>query len=450
MKVLLVCPKFYDNNIPLGFPEDMVKDISVHTPLALYILAALTPEDIDVGIVNENMKEIDFSEEVDLVGIHVMECQAPRAKEIARRYREKGVKVVMGGFYPTLIPSEALKACDTIVVGEAEGVWTDLIRDFRAERLQKVYKRDSYVDMKDVPIIRKRDIPEGHTLYQVETSRGCPNRCEYCSVTSFHGNRHRVRPIEDVIEQIRAIDTSMVTFMDDNIIGNVSYATELFKELRPLRKLWSGQSSINIAKSDELLRLAADSGCYWLLIGFETLESEGMKELNKSWAKPDTYPVLVKKIHDAGIAIIGTFMFGLDHHDKAVFERTVSFCIENNIEYPVFSILRPDRGTRLRDRFIREGRVNRSDPESSTTNKAHFDPLQMSRLELEQGCLWSRREVYSKKAMKNRLSHILPKSSLFNKRTRFPIDKEKGLWKRGFTKEDLIILMNMSTYYYFT
>jgi len=448
MKILLVCPKFSDH-IPVGHPEDMDGGTSGITPLALYILAALTREDVDVSIVNENMGQMDFSEEVDLVGIHVMEHLAPRAKEIARRYRKRGVKVVMGGFYPTLIPDEAMEESDAIVVGEAEGIWGDLIRDFKAGKLQRVYKRDSYVDMRDVPIIRKRNIPNGHSLYQVETGRGCPNRCEYCSVTSFHGNRHRVRPIEDVIEQIQEIDSDLVSFVDDNIVGNVNYATELFGALRPLRKLWSAQCSINIAKSDALLRLAADSGCYLLVIGFESLRSEAMRELNKSWAEPDTYAAFVQKIHDAGISIIGTFMFGLDHDDKEVFEQTVSFCIENNIEYPDFHILRPFRGTRLGTRLLREGRVKKSDLEEVTTSKAHFDPLQMSRLELEEGWLWSWREVYSKKGMKNRLSHILPNSSLFNKRTRSPADNKTGPWKRGFTREDLIILLNMNTHYYF-
>ena len=414
MKIALV--SLVDPKFPGGFVPNMIdknKKQMSYTPLALYLLAALTPGDIELTIVDENKESIDFERPTDLVGLHVMEPHAPRAREIAAQYRERGIKVVMGGFYPTLVPEEALEHCDAIVVGEAENVWGQLIRDFKGGTLQRIYRSPAFVDMKDIPIIRREVIPEGHEFFSVETTRGCPHRCEYCSVTNFYRNSYRNRPIEHVLEQIGEIEGNAIFFTDDNIISNRRYAKKLFGRLTGLGKYWIAQSSINIAKSDELLELAAESGCIQLMIGFETLRDEGMREINKKWMDPEEYPSLIKKIHDVGIAIMGFFIFGLDHDDNGVFERTVSFCIENNIEVPEFFILRPYRGTPLTERLIKENRVRREGLEEMATGKASYDPLQMSRQELERGYKWAWKEVYSKQAMRKRLSHVLKKGTSY-------------------------------------
>ena len=442
MKITLICPEFPDDYKDYGLKQ--YSDHVVHTPLSLYILSALGPGDADITIVDENRKEIDFDQPADLVGITVMEAAAPRAKEIARMYQDRGIKVVMGGFYPTLIPEEALKHCDSIVVGEAEALWQKLVRDFRKGNLQKIYRSDSFIDMAEIPIIRREVIPEGHHFYHIETTRGCPHRCEYCSVSSFYGNRYRNRPIEHVLEQIREIDETHIMFVDDNIVSNVKYAKELFQRIAPYRKLWFSQCSINIARSDELLALAADSGCYMLFVGFETLQDAGIRELNKGWCDPKSYPALIKKIHDAGIMIEGSFIFGLDHDDEGVFERTVAFCLENNIEVPEFFVLRPHRGTKLGQRLIRENRVTERDLESIPTNKVCFEPLQMSRRELQEGYRWASRQVYSKQAIKKRLSHILPKSRLSPWQPKASSEPTFNLQGRSLTKEDFVIYWNMA------
>lgn len=445
MKLTLICPRFPDDYIFYRVKE--YSDILVHTPLSLYLLAALSPEDVDLRIIDENREEIDFDHPTDLVGITVMEPVAPRAKEIARMYRERGAKVVMGGFYPTLAPQEALKHCDCIVVREAETLWGWLIQDFKKGNLQKIYRTESLIDMARIPIIRREIIPQGHRFYHVETTRGCPHQCEYCSVTSFYGNRFRSRPIEHVLEQISEIDETQIVFMDDNIVANRNYARELFKRLASFRKLWFSQASINIAKSDELLSLAAQSGCYLLFIGFETLHDQGMREIKKSWADPESYPALIKKIHDAGIMIIGSFIFGLDHDDRDVFERTVRFCIDHKIELPEFFILRPHQGTPLGRRLVHENRVEPGDLASITTGKVSFDPSRMSRQELEEGYRWAWKEVYSKRAMKARLSHLFSKSELLMRNPQPASKPTFNLQGRSFGKEDTIIGLNMAIHY---
>lgn len=442
MRIALICPEFPDDYV--DYKTKKYSDIMIHTPLSLYLLAALTPGDVDIEILDENREEIDFDQPADLVGITVMEQAAPRAKEIARIYQDRGIKTVMGGFYPTLIPEEAIRHCDSIVVGEAETVWRRLIQDFKVGNLQRIYKSDSFIDMREIPIIRREVIPEGHRFYHVETTRGCPYRCEFCCVTTFYGNHYRNRPVEHVLEQISEIDDTQIMFVDDNIVSNPKYARGLFERLAALRKLWFSQCSINIAKSDELVGLAADSGCYMLFIGFETLQEAGMREINKKRVNPETYPALIKRIHDAGIMIEGSFIFGLDHDDKSVFERTVAFCLENSIEAPEFFILRPHRGTRLGQRLIKENRVRARDLESVTTSKVHFDPLQMSRQELEEGYKWAWKQVYSKQAIKKRLSHILPKSTMFKQGPKASSDLKFNLEGMRLTKEDFVIGWNMA------
>jgi radical SAM superfamily enzyme YgiQ (UPF0313 family) len=249
------------------------------------------------------------------------------------------------------------------------------------------------------------------------------------------------------LEQISEIDGNQIMFMDDNIVADPAYARELFERLATSRKLWFAQASINIAKSDELLSLAAESGCISLFIGFETLVERGMRGINKGWADPGSYPALIEKVHDAGIMIVGSFIVGLDDDDPGVFERTVRFCIENRIELPEFFILRPHRGTRLGERLIREDRVREADLRSVTTAKAAFDPLGMSREELEAGYRWAWKEVYSKKAMKERLSHLLSRSKSARESGSSSAESTMDIEGRHLGMEDIVIGMNLATHY---
>ncbi len=279
------------------------------TPLALNILASLTPEEDSVNIIDENYRNIPYEQEVDLVGITSMLHVSGRALDIARKFRSRGVKVVMGGFFVSIWPQKAEDHVDTIVIGEAENVWKTLLEDFRSGKLKSRYQASTYTDLSNVPFVSKKWFGN-EECYHVETSRGCPFHCDFCAVTRFYKGTLRHRPIGDVVRQIRECSDKMIFFVDDNIAINKKYAKELFKALTSLNITWCGQFSINAAHDDKLLKLCAESGCKFLLTGFETLNSKNLVEADKSWMDPQKFPELIENIHKHGIGVYGSFMFG--------------------------------------------------------------------------------------------------------------------------------------------
>ena len=328
-------------------------------PLALPMVAALTPEDVKVIIVDEKVEPIDFEENVDLVGISVMTPFAPRAYEIADIYRKRGIKTVLGGIHPTALPEEAIEHADAVVIGEAENVWGNLIEDFKKNRLKRFYHSDQLISMKGLPLPRINLLNKDaySTINCVQTTRGCPHNCEFCSVTAFFGRRYRQRPIKEVITEIKRLKANYVFFVDDNIIGDIGYAKELFQALKLLNIEWNNQCTLTIAKDDELLKLAQESGCDMMYIGFESLSQENLESIGKSFNRVEEYEEAVKRIQDHGIEIMASFIFGLDHDDETVFEKTINFIKKNKIKKPVFSILTPYPGTKLYQRLEQENRI---------------------------------------------------------------------------------------------
>ena len=328
-------------------------------PLALPMVAALTPEDVKVIIVDEKVEPIDFEENVDLVGISVMTPFAPRAYEIADIYRKRGIKTVLGGIHPTALPEEAIEHADAVVIGEAENVWGNLIEDFKKNRLKRFYHSDQLISMKGLPLPRINLLNKDaySTINCVQTTRGCPHNCEFCSVTAFFGRRYRQRPIKEVITEIKRLKKGYIVFVDDNIMGDKKYARELFKALRLLNIEWNSYCTLSLAKDDELLKLAQESGCDAMYIGFESLSQENVDSIGKSFNRVEEYEEAVKRIQDHGIEIMASFIFGLDHDDETVFEKTINFIKKNKIKKPVFSILTPYPGTKLYQRLEQENRI---------------------------------------------------------------------------------------------
>jgi radical SAM superfamily enzyme YgiQ (UPF0313 family) len=259
--------------------------------LTLPLLAALTPDDIEVKIMDENVEPIDFDEPTDLVAITMLTPMAPRAYEIATVFRQKGVKVVLGGVHATHMPQEAAKYADAVVIGEAENVWPQLLTDFKKGQLQKFYSSDTKPDLKELPIPHHNLVKNKFyvNVPKVETSRGCPYRCSFCSTTAMFGNRMRYRPINEVINEIKALKARFVFFTDNNIVGNPRYAKEFFKALIPLKIKWVSQGSLNIARDLELLKLAAKSGCVGILVGIESLVQEALAAMGKKVNKVSQY-----------------------------------------------------------------------------------------------------------------------------------------------------------------
>jgi radical SAM superfamily enzyme YgiQ (UPF0313 family) len=265
---------------------------------------------------------------------------------------------VLGGLHTTALPDEAIQHADAVVLGEAEGTWPKLLDDFKHHRLERFYSapRPSLVDL---PLPR-RDLlkPRSYiTTATVQTTRGCPFACSFCSVTEFFGRSYRTRPVQEVIKEIRALKTKFVGFIDDNIIGNHRYARELFTALIPERVKWLGQASLNLARDPELLKLAKASGCLGLFIGFESLSEAGLTELNKTYQSPGNFRSAIKKIQDYGIGIEGSFIFGLDADTPDVFKRTLDFAVSSGLELASFGVLTPFPGTPLYRKLERERRI---------------------------------------------------------------------------------------------
>ena len=379
-------------------------------PLGLAIVAALT--DAECSITDEAIEAIDFNKDVDLVGIRTVTATAPHAYEIADTFRARGTKVVLGGPHPTLCPEEASQHADAVVIGEAEGVWGQLIRDFKAGKLEQIYHTNEPPSLVNLPLPR-RDLFK-KDKYMVTNllfaTRGCPYSCSFCSIKPLWGHTFRTRPISDVLREVETLEGEMIFFIDDNLIGNLNFAKELFRALVPYKKKWFCQASINVAKDEELLRLAAESGCFAMAIGFESLSPASLAYINKKMNVVEEYEEAVRRIHSYGIAIQGSFIFGFDEDDSRVFETVLRFTQKVGLETACFAPLTPYPGTPLFNSLKREGRIlnldwsNYADIEGGV----NFEPRLMSHQELEEGLNWTWRRFYSLPSIWKRLRRPRP------------------------------------------
>jgi radical SAM superfamily enzyme YgiQ (UPF0313 family) len=366
-------------------------------PLGLAMVAALTPPEVEVSLTDENVTVIDFQKETDLVGITALTITAQRAYEIADTFRARGVKVVLGGIHPSVLPEEARQHADAIVIGEAESVWPKVIEDFKANKLQGVYQQLERPSLVGLPIPRRDLFANGayYVTNTLSTTRGCPYSCSFCSVTSFFGHTYRCRPVEEVLKEIETLDQrKVIGFVDDNIVGNPKFAKELFRALLPYKIKWVSQASVTIARDDELLKLAVASGCIALLIGFETLSPANLAAVGKKVNIVDEYETVIKKIHSHGIAIHGFFILGLDEDDESVFERTLHFAQKMRLESAQFAWPVPYPGTALCESLDKTGRVVTKDWSRYESNLV-FEPKLMSREMLQQRRDWVWRKFYS-------------------------------------------------------
>jgi radical SAM superfamily enzyme YgiQ (UPF0313 family) len=293
----------------------------------------LTGDDWDISIVDENAEPLDFSDLPDLAAISVMTPLAKRAYEIADNFRSNGVQVVLGGIHPTMMKDEAIQ----------------VLSDFKWGKLKPVYSSTDFCSLAGLQF-PKRELLNRKAYFfinTIQTTRGCPFDCEFCSVTSFYGRTYRVRPVEEVVREVEHMGGGFVFFVDDNIVGKPAYAKELFRALAPLDVKWFSQASLSIVKDRELLDLAQKSGCRGLFIGFESLSQEALKAMGKSANRVEEYKESIKKLHDHGIGIQGSFIFGTDQDDQSVFSDVLRFIEKTHIEAALFSVLTPFPGTRI-------------------------------------------------------------------------------------------------------
>jgi radical SAM superfamily enzyme YgiQ (UPF0313 family) len=360
--------------------------------LSLPVLASLTPPEIQVEIVDEYFEDVPFDDSANLVGIGFMTPQAPRAYQIGDEFRKRGKKVVMGGIHASALPEEALVHADAVVVGEAEDIWPQVLEDFKNGKMQRIYKSLKFPKLEGLrtpryDLLKKDRYRLLKINFPLQAGRGCPFDCEFCSVTKFFGHSIRYRSIEDVIGEIKRLGRKKILFIDDNITGNHEYAKDLFTQLKPLKIRWGGQASINLAKNESLLKLAAESGCAILFIGIESLSDENLKEIGKNFFKAADIQDCLQRIQSYGISIRSSIVFGFDQDDRNVFKRTADFLVHNHIAYADFFILTPLPGTGLRKKLENQNRIMSNDWSDYDSLRAVFTPKLMTVEELNEG-LW--------------------------------------------------------------
>ena len=355
-------------------------------PLNLAVVAANTPDDVRVTITDTYVEPIDWRKRPDLVGITSLTASVAGAIDLAKKFRAVGSKVVMGGIQATATPEEILQHCDAVVAGEAENTWPRLVRDFLAGKMERIYSSVEKPDLSQYKWPR-RDLLKRRKYFVfnlLETSRGCPFNCMYCSDSTIYGKNYRFRPVEDVVAEIRSMSGRFFVFVDNNVVGNPSRAKELFRALIPLRIKWVGQASITMAYDEELVRLAKRSGCLGVLVGLETLKKNVLKTIGKP-VDPARYIEYIDRIQRHGIFVQGEFIFGFDEDDQTVFDQTLEFAERAKLASARFAILKPYPGTRFYRQCVAEGRITEPDWSKFHSRHVVYKPAQLIPEQLVEG-----------------------------------------------------------------
>ena len=374
-RVLLVAPTALDWQ---GRPITQRK---LYLPaLTLPLLAAEAPADCDIRLVYESVQRIPWNEPWNLVALTAMGSGIARAWQIADGFRARGRQVVLGGIATGLLPPErSLAHADSVVVGVADEIWADVVRDAQAGRLQPVYRAGQRPSLDHLPVPRYDLMdPAAHGKWRpVQAARGCPFTCDYCSITSYFDGLYRKRPVEQVVRDVRAAkraSSRYVAFVDDNIGVDFDYCAALWEALVPERIVWMSQSSLQIADRPDLLRLAHRSGCRVLSIGIESLNPESLAAHGKTFNRPAEYAAAIRAIRDAGIEVSTEMIVGMDEDEPDVFDRTWRFLMDNRIPVPRVHILTPIPGTPLWARLEREGRIVTDDLGKFSGGRVVFRP----------------------------------------------------------------------------
>lgn len=338
----------------------------VWKPLSLMVLAGLTPPDWEVSILDENLGVADYAAmpRPDVVGITAFTSQSPRAYQVAAYFRRAGVPVVMGGIHATMCREEVVDHVDAVVTGEAEAVWAGVLDDVRRGQLKRHYD-GGLAEVADLAPARHDLLPQRYAFGAIQTTRGCPLNCNFCSVTTFNGARYRQRPVADVVREFQSIREKRVLVVDDNLIGtrpdHIARAKQLFRALAAarLRKEWVAQATINFADDEELLTLAADAGCRGVFIGFESPTPAGLRELGKKFnlVKGRDFRASVRRIQRHNILVVGSFIIGLDVDQPGIgrqIARTADWFGLDNLNT---LFLTPLPGTRLWQQMQADGRI---------------------------------------------------------------------------------------------
>jgi radical SAM superfamily enzyme YgiQ (UPF0313 family) len=391
---------------------------ALYSPLAgLLAVAASIPRDqYEVILTDENIEEIDFDLKADLVGISAMTSYVNRGYEIADQFRTRGLPVVMGGVHPSFMPQEALKHCDAVVIGEVELVIDRLLDDLRHGSMRGSYKSQVLHSMVGMPMPRY-DLLKKHRYVNrtfIQTSRGCHQGCTFCAEPLMNGLKFRYRPVDEVVREMENCGSRFISINDADFFGTPERPKQVMRAMKGRGFRWQAGVTSKLAQDDEMLDLAADSGCTMLSIGFESISRATLKSVHKHVNRPENFAALVEKIHSYGIMVFGLFMFGFDGDDRSVFEETVRFNRESNYDACAYSVLTPYPGTLTWYEMKKANRIISFDWDKYDQGQVVYRPAQMSGDELRLGQLQAYDTFYA-------LSSIV---------SRFPIRgrRNRGQW----------------------
>jgi radical SAM superfamily enzyme YgiQ (UPF0313 family) len=381
-KILLIQPSPYDQN-----HKPIKKKRLYFVGLGMPLLAAMMPEDWESEIVLEIIEDVPMDTDADLIGISTMGHGVLRSIDLAKEFKKIGKTVILGGYMASIMPEEASKYCDALVIGDAELVWKELLLDFENGNLKKIYEKNLGKGILSTPVPRfdlvtKKNIGD---FLPVQAGRGCPNTCSFCSVACLYEGKYIKKPLEEVIrdiKQIKDLGFNKILLLDDNIFSNRIYLKELLEQIKIMDIKWMSQCDIRIGKEDELLKALKESGCTALSFGLESISKESLNAMNKGWANPLEYSRLIKNIQSYGIDVSTEMVVGGEGDTLESIAITKDFIEKNKISVPRFYILTPFPGTKFFKEIEKQGRFVNHDIYTFDGTEAVYTPANMSAEEL--------------------------------------------------------------------
>jgi len=413
-KILIIQPSHYVSKNDRTVFKSRMRAL---VPLTLPYLAALTPKDWDVTLVDEQLQDIDFNAKPDLVAITSWTVHSIRGYDVARKFRDQGIPVIMGGPHVWFHPEEASKHCDAIGIGEGEPIWAKMLEDAAAGQLQKVYQAPQMKSIADLPLPRwdMLDLRKygPFKTFSLMSSRGCPMQCEFCSERLYLGGGFRVRPVEDVIADIKHTGSKNVFFGDSDFGGKRAHAMKLMEAMIPLKLRWSALWTSFLCYDDEYMDLAQRSGLLHVNMGLESIDRDTLKGMNKNFNKVDRYSEMLGNLRRRGISYSLNFIFGWDTEQQGVFEHTLEFLHKEKVPVAYFNILCPEKGTMFFEKMKADDRILRLEDIGRFPGEfCHIKPKNFSAEEIEKNVQDMYLKFYSWKSMLKRLPPPVTQSNI--------------------------------------
>lgn len=395
MKILIVETVWMGKASYKLFDKTLLTAFSILPMLYARQIAAITPKNHTVIVINERYTPIDFNEQYDLVNINFTTATSPRAYHIADTFRSKGIPVVLSGLHASALPEEAKQHADSVLLGHGELNWLTLLEDFENKKLQPLYPSPPYTPSIHIPPTEIH-LPGFVVTGAIEATRGCPYQCDFCPETMVSQGSFFTRPVDDVIKEIKALPQKTIMFYDNSLTVNPEYAKMLFKKMKGLHKRFFCNGNTNVlARDPDFVRLSKEAGCVAWLIGFESVSQESLNSIGKTTNIVDDYQQAVQNIHENGMIVIGCFILGFDTDTPEIFHQTLTTIQQLQLDIADFSILTPFPGTSIYQTYEKEGRLLTKDWTHYTFKEVVYTPKQMTPEELQQGVQWLYQNFYN-------------------------------------------------------